>query len=75
MLGDPRGEASAGRRQPRGELRFERGDLLAELEEAEVEQSLALAYVGAELGVLYRRPALGAGHVGRLGERAEHNDQ
>jgi hypothetical protein len=51
-LGEPRREASAGRREPGGELRVERGDLLAELEEVEVEEPLALADVGTGPGTL-----------------------
>jgi hypothetical protein len=51
-LGEPGGEASAGRCEPNGELRIEDGDFLAKLEEAEVEQPLGIALVEVELDAL-----------------------
>jgi hypothetical protein len=74
-LGEPRSEASARRREPRGELRVERGDLLAKLEEAEVEQVLGIALVEVDLDALYGHPALGARHEAGLWERAEHGNR
>jgi hypothetical protein len=71
-LGDPGREASARRAEPCGELRVERSDLLPKLEEVKVEQSLGVAHVGTGAGAIDRGPALGAGHVARLGERAKH---
>ena len=71
-FGDPGREASARRREPGGELSVERGDLAAKLEDAKVEDALAVADV--LLGCAMRNPvaALDAGREARFRGDAEH---
>jgi hypothetical protein len=71
-LGEPGREAAAGRGEPRAELRVERSNLIAKLEEAEVEQPLGVADVSAHRSARYGCPAVGTRHVRRFGVGTKH---
>lgn len=70
---EPGREAAGGGPEPSAELVVEGFDLVAQLEEAEVEQPLRVARVGAERAARDRGPALGARTVSRLREGPEHD--
>jgi hypothetical protein len=70
---EPGREAAGGSPEPSAELVVEGFDLVAQLEEAEVEQPLRVARVSAERVARNRRPALWARHVGWLRQRPEHD--
>src|ERR671925_615495 len=71
VLGEPGREAPARGCDPLAELCVERGDLVPELEEAEVEQLLGLADMVGGSCTVDGDSAVGARHVTGLGE-AEH---
>ena len=55
-LGEPGRESAPGPSEPVGQLRVERSDLIAKLEEAEVEQPLGVTDVGADRSARYGPP-------------------